>query len=156
MFFVHGELTASVLALYVVVQCVGGVAGTALAQAMFDMELLVLGTKQLRGAGQWLAEGVATFGLVTTILGGLRHRPDAVPMLVVLYIKPGYWFTASTSFANPAVTLPRSFTDSFSGIQPVDVPGFVLAQIIGGLAAAALAAKLFPSASSTDSDPLSH
>ena len=155
-FFVRGELTASLLALYVVVQCVGGVAGTALAHAMFDMELLVLGTKERTGSGKWLAEGVATFGLVTTILGGLRHRPDAVPMLVGLHITAGYWFTASTSFANPAVTLARSFTDSFSGSQPVDMPGSVLAHIFGALAAAALAAWLFPRASSTDSDPLSH
>ena len=155
-FFVRGELTASLLALYVVVQCVGGVAGTALAHAMFDMELLVLGTKERTGSGQWLAEGVATFGLVTTILGGLRQRPDAVPMLVGLYITAGYWFTASTSFANPAVTLARSFTDSFSGIQPADMPGFVLAQIFGALAAAALAAWPLPRASSMDSDPLSH
>ena len=155
-FFARGELTASLLALYVVVQCVGGVAGTALAHAMVDMELLVLGTKERTGSGQWLAEGVATFGLVTTILGGLRHRPDAVPMLVGLYITAGYWFTATTSFANPAVTLARSFTESFSGIQPVDMPGFVLAQIFSALAGAALAAWIFPRASSTDIDPLSH
>ena len=120
---------------------------------MFDMELLVLGTKERAGVGQWLAEGVATFGLITTILGGLRHRPEAVPVLVGLYIMAGYWFTASTSFANPAVTLARSFTDSFAGIQPGDMPAFVLAQIFGALAAAALAAWLFPRALPTDSDP---
>ena len=111
------------------------------------------GHKERAGAGQWLAEGVATFGLITTILGGLRHRPEAVPVLVGLYIMAGYWFTASTSFANPAVTLARSFTDSFSGIQPGDMPAFVLAQIFGALAAAALAAWLFPRALPTDSDP---
>ena len=147
-----GNTIATGAILYVLVQCMGGIAGTVLAHAMFDMELLVLGTKARTGAGQWLAEGVATFGLVTTILGGLRHRPEAVPMLVGLYIMAGYWFTASTSFANPAVTLARSFTDSFSGIQPVDMPGFVLAQIFGALAAAALAAWLFPRALPTDSN----
>ena len=151
-FFARGELTAGLLVLYVLVQCMGGIAGTVLAHAMFDMELLVLGTKARTGAGQWLAEGVATFGLVITILGGLRHRPEAVPMLVGLYIMAGYWFTASTSFANPAVTLARSFTDSFSGIQPVDMPGFVLAQIFGALAAAALAAWLFPRTLPMDSN----
>ena len=152
-FFTRGELTAGLLVLYVLVQCVGGIAGTVLAHAMFDMELLVLGTKERAGAGQWLAEGVATFGLITTILGGLRHRPEAVPVLVGLYIMAGYWFTASTSFANPAVTLARSFTDSFSGIQPGDMPAFVLAQIFGALAAAALAAWLFPRVLLTKSDP---
>ncbi len=149
-FFARGDLAASLLGLYVLVQCIGGVAGTILAHAMFDMDLLVLGTKQRTGGAQWLAEGVATFGLVTTILGGLRHRPDAVPMLVGLYITAGYWFTASTSFANPAVTLARSFTDSFSGIQPLDMPAFVVAQIFGALAAAALSIWLFPSPATGD------
>ena len=149
-FFTRGELTAGLLGLYILVQCVGGVAGTALAHAMFDMDLLVMGSRQRTGGPQWLAEAVATFGLVMTILGGIRHRPDSVPALVGLYITAGYWFTASTSFANPAVTLARSFTDSFSGIQPPDMPGFVLAQCVGALAAAALALLLFPSTRATD------
>lgn len=88
-----------------------------------------------RRHGQWLAEGVATFGLVLTILGGIKYRADAVPMLVGLYITAGYWFTASTSFANPAVTLARGFTDSFSGIRPWDMPGFWAAQITGAVLA---------------------
>ena len=152
-FFARGELTAGLLVIYILVQCAGGIAGTVLAHAMFDMELLNLGTKERSGAGQWLAEGVATFWLITTILGGLRHRPDAVPVLVGLYITAGYWFTASTSFANPAVTLARSFTDSFSGIQPADMPAFVLAQNFGALVAAAVATWLFPRALPTDSGP---
>ena len=152
-FFARGELTAGLLVIYILVQCAGGIAGTVLAHAMLDMELLNLGTKERSGAGQWLAEGVVTFGLITTILGGLRHWPDVVPVLVGLYITAGYWFTASTSFANPAVTLARSFTDSFSGIQPADMPAFVLAQIFGALVAAAVAAWLFPRALPTDSGP---
>ena len=111
--FARGELTAGLLVLYILVLCAGGFAGTVLSHAMFDMELLDLGTKERSGVGQWLAEGVATFGLVTTILGGVCHRPDAVPVLVGLYIMAGYWFTSSTSFANPAVTLARSLPTVF-------------------------------------------
>lgn len=150
MFFARGELAASLLGLYVLVQCIGGVAGTILAHAKFHMDFLVLGTKQRTGGAQWLAEGVATFGLVTTILGGLRHRSDAVPMLFRLYIMAGYWFTVSESFANSAVTLAPSFTDSFSGIQPLDMPAFLVAQIFGALAAAALVVCLFPSPATDD------
>ena len=91
-----------------------------------------------RGKGQWLAEGVATFGLIATILGGLRFRPEAIPWLVGLYITAAYWFTASTSFANPAVAIARGFSDTFAGIRPLDVPAFVLAEIAGAVVALGL------------------
>ena len=121
---------------YVAAQIAGGVLGTVLTHAMFAMPLLQVSQNLRNGGGQWLAELVATFGLLVTILGGVRFRTEAVPMLVGLYITAAYWFTASTSFANPAVTLARAFTDSFSGISPADVPGFILAQITGALLAA--------------------
>ena len=92
------------------------------------------------GAGQWIAEAVATFGLVFTILAGLRFRADAIPWLVGLYITAAYWFTASTSFANPAVAIARAFTDTFAGIRPVDLPGFIAAELAGALIAMAVAA----------------
>jgi glycerol uptake facilitator-like aquaporin len=109
---------------------------------MFDLPLLQPGTRMRSGAAQWLSEGVAAFGLVLTILLGLRHRPAAIPALVASYIFAAYWFTASTSFANPAVTLARSLTRTFAGIRPVDVSGFVLAQLAGALIAVLVAAKL--------------
>ncbi len=102
---------------------------------MFDMTVLQWGVKPRFGLGQWLSEGVATFGLVLTILLGLRHKPGAVPALVALWIVAGYWFTASTSFANPVVTIARALTDSFAGIRPIDIPGFIVAQIAGALLA---------------------
>ena len=126
------------VAAYVAAQVAGGVAGTMLAHAMFDLPLLQLSQTPRSGTGQWLAEAVASFGLIATILGGLRHRPDAVPWLVGLYIIAAYWFTASTSFANPAVAVARALTASFAGIRPADVPAFVLAEIAGALMAAAV------------------
>ena len=109
---------------------------------MFDLPLWQPGTRVRTGASQWLSEGVATFGLVMTILLGVRHRPAAVPALVGAYILAAYWFTASTSFANPAVTLARGLTQSFAGIAPGDVPGFVIAQLLGALVALPTAAVL--------------
>ena len=119
-FVLRREIDARTAAAYVGVQVVGGLAGAVLAHAMFDMDLLQVSTKARTGMGQWLAEGVATFGLVATILATLKARPSAVAAMVGLYISAGYWFTASTSFANPAVTVARSFTDTFSGIAPAD------------------------------------
>ncbi|MEK7342862.1 MAG: MIP/aquaporin family protein [Pseudomonadota bacterium] len=113
-------------------QVAGGLAGTILAHAMFGLPLLALGTKVRTGPDQWLAEAVATFGLLLTIRLGSAFRPAAIPALVAAWIVAAYWFTASTSFANPAVTLARAFTDSFAGIRPVDVLPFVAAQIAGG------------------------
>ncbi|MCR6656561.1 MIP/aquaporin family protein [Devosia ginsengisoli] len=123
---------------YIASQVAGGLAGTMLAQAMFGAPLLELAGQARSGAGLWLAEGVAGFGLVATILVGSALARPALPWLVGLYIVAGYWFTASTCFANPAVTLARAFTDSFSGIRLGDTPGFILAQIVGALLALAL------------------
>ena len=142
-FAVRRELPAGELALYVAAQLIGGIIGTALAHLMFDLVPLVPGIQARTGASQWLAEAVATFALVLAILGGIRYRPDAVPWLVGLTIASAYWFTASTSFANPAVTLARGFTTTFSGIAPGDVPAFVAAQLAGALIAAAASAVLF-------------
>lgn len=128
---------------FMLAQIVGGVAGTLLAHAMFDQPPIQLSGHGRTGAGQWLSEGVATFALVLTILGTLRARPQAVPVSVALVIVAGYWFTASTSFANPAVTIARSLSDSFAGIAPAHVPGFVAAQFAGGIAAWAVAERAF-------------
>ena len=125
--------------LYVVGQIVGAVLGTVLAHAMFGVQLLEVGTQVRAGTAQWLSEGVATFGLIAVILGGLAAQPSAVPWLVGLYITAAYWFTASTSFANPAVTLARGLTTTFSGIRLLDVPAFAAAQLAGAsLAGAAM------------------
>ncbi len=134
-FRLKGELDNKTLIAFVAAQAFGGLAGTALAHAMFELALFTPSVNIRTGHGQFIAEAVATFGLVMTILGGIKYRAEAVPMLVGLYITAGYWFTASTSFANPAVTLARGFTDSFSGIRPVDMPLFWAAQIIGAVLA---------------------
>ena len=131
----RGELDTPTALSYVAVQVVAAIAGVLLAHAMFDLPLWQPGTHARTGAAQWLSEGVATFGLLLTILLGLRHRAAAIPALVASYIFAAYWFTASTSFANPAVTLARAFTQSFAGIRPEDVLGFVLAQLAGALLA---------------------
>ena len=126
------ELRVSRLVPYVAAQVLGAVAGTVLAHAMFAEPLLQTSTHLRTGAAQWLSEVVATFGLVGTILAVARSRPSAVAYAVGLYIAGAYWFTASTSFANPAVTLARSLSDSFAGIAPASVAGFVLAELSGG------------------------
>ncbi len=128
---------------YIAVQILGGIAGALLAHGMFDLSLLQTATKIRTGGPQWLAEIVATFGLVFTIFAGLKQAPAAIPWLVGLYITAAYWFTASTSFANPAVAIARSFTDTFSGIRPFDLPGFVLAQVVGALVGVVVAGWLF-------------
>jgi len=134
-FRLKGALDNRTFIAFVAAQSVGGLLGTGLAHAMFEMALFTPSVNIRAGHGQFIAEAVATFGLVMTILGGLKYRADAVPMLVGLYITAGYWFTASTSFANPAVTLARGFTDSFSGIRPIDMPAFWAAQFIGAVLA---------------------
>jgi len=128
---------------YIVVQCLGGIVGTILAHLMFDLAPLMVGTTARSGPSQLLAEAIATFVLVFTILGGLRHAPAAVPWLVGLVIMAAYWFTASTSFANPAVTLARAFTTTFAGIAINHVPGFVAAQLVGAVAGMTLSSTLF-------------
>lgn len=120
---------------YVLAQVLGGVAGTLTAHLMFALPLVELASKVRTGPAQWFSEGVATFGLVAVILAGIKFEQKAVPCLVGLYITAAYWFTASTSVANPAVALARSLTDTFSGIRPVDLPGFWLAEIAGALIA---------------------
>lgn len=134
-FVLQGTLEKRIALLYVAAQIAGGLVGMLIAHAMFEEPLFQASEKLRTGPAQWLAEFVATFGLLATILGCVRFRADAVPYAVGLYITAGYWFTASTSFANPAVTIARSFTDTFSGIRPLDAPGFIIAQILGAVAA---------------------
>jgi glycerol uptake facilitator-like aquaporin len=123
---------------YVLAQIAGGVAGTLLAHAMFALPLWDASLKVRTGGPQWLAEGVAAFGLLVTILAGLKFNRPAVPWLVGLYITAAYWFTSSTSFANPAVAIARSLTNTFSGIRPLDLPGFILAELSGAAIALVL------------------
>jgi glycerol uptake facilitator-like aquaporin len=144
-FAARGETPWSEVLPYIVVQCVGGVLGTVLAHLMFDLAPLAIGIKARSGPSQWLAEAVATFSLVLTILGGLRYAPTAIPWLVGLVITAAYWFTASTSFANPAVTLARGFTTTFAGIAMNHVPAFVIAQLVGAAIGALVSVALFPS-----------
>ena len=128
------ELPTNEAALYVIAQIAGGIAGTMAAHLMFGLPPLDFSTKVRTGGPQWFAEAVAAFGLVATILAGIRFQGTAVPWLVGLYITAAYWFTASTSFANPAVAIARSLTNTFSGIRPADLPGFILAELCGAFA----------------------
>jgi glycerol uptake facilitator-like aquaporin len=131
---------------YVVVQLLGGIAGTVTAHVMFDLAPLAIGITARSGASQWFSEAVATFTLVFVILGGLRYAPQAIPWLVGLTITAAYWFTSSTSFANPAVTLARGFTTTFAGIAINHVPGFVVAQLVGAGVASLFCILMFPTA----------
>lgn len=124
-------------------QLLGGILGVWAAHLMFGEPIWQLSAKVRTGPGQWAGEFIATFGLLLTILGTLRHRPEAVPTSVALYIVAAYWFTSSTSFANPAITVARALSDSFAGIAPANVPGFIAAQLAGALAAHLVAAFLF-------------
>ncbi|MEM7635240.1 MAG: MIP/aquaporin family protein [Pseudomonadota bacterium] len=123
---------------YVLAQIAGGIIGTWAAHLMFELDVVQLSQTVRSGSAQWFAEFVATFGLMAVILGGIKFRSDAVPWLVGLYITAAYWFTASTSFANPAVAISRALTDTFSGIRPVDLPGFITAELIGAAIAVAV------------------
>lgn len=138
------EFTIGNAGAYIGAQVIGGVAGAWVAHFMFELPLWQLSATIRTGAGQWLAEGIATFGLLLTILGCNARTPLAVPYAVGLYITSAYWFTASTSFANPAVTIARALSDTFAGIAPAGVPAFIVAQLVGMLAAVAVAAWLFP------------
>jgi glycerol uptake facilitator-like aquaporin len=142
-FALRREIAANDVLGYVAAQIVGGIAGTLLAHAMFELPLLEVSATVRSGSGQWLAEAVAAFGLIFTILAGLRARPDAIPWLVGLYITAAYWFTASTSFANPAVAIARALSDTFAGIRPIDLPGFIIAELIGAVIAAGVTGWLF-------------
>ncbi len=154
-FALRRELAARDAVAYAIAQVVGGIVGTLLAHAMFALPLLETSTKVRTGAGQWLAEAVATFGLVAVILAGLRFRRQATPWLVGLYIVAAYWFTASTSFANPAVAIARALTNTFAGIRPIDVPGFIVAELAGALVALGLTTWLLrvPDATHVPIDP---
>jgi glycerol uptake facilitator-like aquaporin len=130
-------------AAYIAAQLVFGILGAWAAHLMFDLPTLQLSVKARTGLGQWIGEAIATFGLILTILGTVRFRREWVPASVALYITAAYWFTSSTSFANPAITIARSLTNSFAGIAPPDVPAFIAAQLFGAFAAALVARWLF-------------
>jgi len=153
---IRRELPWPALGPYLLAQVAGAVVGVAIAHLMFELPALTTGIKTRTGAAQWLAETVATFGLLLTILGGVRFMPKAVPALVACYIVAAYWFTASTSFANPAVTVARSLTDTFSGIRPVDVPGFIGAQLVGMALALVAARALFSDDAPTPPESTPH
>jgi len=144
-FAIRGELPWSVAGVYIVSQFVGAIAGVWLAHLMFELALWQFSTTIRTGPGQWLAEAVATFGLLLTIFGCLAARPDAIAYAVGLYITAAYWFTASTSFANPAVTIARSLSNTFAGIAPEGASAFIIAQLVGMFAAVGLAHWLYPS-----------
>jgi glycerol uptake facilitator-like aquaporin len=139
----RGEVTWRDASMYIAAQVASGILGAWAAHLMFDLPTLQLSVKARTGLGQWVAEAIATFGLILTILGTLRHRPQWVPASVALYITAAYWFTSSTSFANPAITIARSLSDTFAGIAPHDVPLFVLAQLVGAALAATVSRSLF-------------
>ncbi|MBO6892808.1 MAG: aquaporin family protein [Roseibium sp.] len=138
-FWLREELGLALAGAYMASQILGGICGSLIAHVMFELPVWQASTTVRTGSAQWVAEVVATFGLLASILAGIRFREAAVPWLVGLYITAAYWFTASTSFANPAVAISRAFTDTFAGIRPIDLPGFILAEFIG----AALALALF-------------
>ncbi|QCI63995.1 aquaporin [Phreatobacter stygius] len=137
-FALRRELPIAEAASYAAAQILGGIAGTIIAHLMFALPMIDLALKVRTGGALWFAEWVAAFGLVATILGGLRFAPSAIPWLVGLYITAAYWFTASTSFANPAVAIARALTNTFAGIRPWDLPGFIVAEVIGAVCALAL------------------
>jgi glycerol uptake facilitator-like aquaporin len=139
----RGELPWPLAGLYIAAQIAGGIAGVWAAHLMFELPVLQFSLTQRAGTGQWFAEGVATFGLLLTILGCAARSPSAIPYAVGLYITSAYWFTASTSFANPAVTIARSLSDTFAGIAPSGVIAFVAAQLLGAAFAALLAQWLW-------------
>jgi glycerol uptake facilitator-like aquaporin len=134
-FALRGEISWQIALLYVAVQAIAAIAGVWIAHLMFDLPVWQISSTVRSGAGQWLAEAVATFGLLLTIFGCLARAPSAIPYAVGLYITSAYWFTASTSFANPAVTIARSVSDTFAGIAPAGAPSFIVAQFVGMFAA---------------------
>ncbi len=134
-FALRGEVAWPTAAIYIVAQVFGGLVGVWAAHLMFELPVWQFSITQRTGPGQWLAEAVATFGLLLTVFGCVSRRPDSVPYAVGLYITAAYWFTASTSFANPAVTIARSLSDTFAGIAPAGVAAFIAAQLAGALAA---------------------
>ena len=142
-FWLRRETDTAVALRYIPAQIAGGIIGVWLTHLMFDLPIWQFSETTRSGLGQWTSEAIATFGLLFVIVGGLRSKPDAVPTLVGLYITGAYWFTSSTSFANPAVTIARAFSDTFAGIAPADAPMFVVMQVIGLGVALALLPWLF-------------
>ena len=134
---------------YIPIQIACGILGAWAAHLMFELPALQVSVRARTGLGQWVGEAIATFGMVLTIIGSVRHRPAWVPATVALYIAAAYWFTSSTSFANPAITMARSLSDSFAGIAPADVPAFVAAQLAGAALAALAAQWLFDGSEKT-------
>lgn len=142
-FFLRRDISAADAVPYVIIQIIGGILGVWAAHMMFDLDILQASTTNRTGVAQWFSEILATFGLLFVIFGGLRNKPDAVPTLVALYITGAYWFTSSTSFANPAVTIARGFSDTFAGINPAHIPMFIVMQIVGVGIAALILPRLF-------------
>ncbi len=143
-FALRGEIAPKNAAIYVACQIAGGIIGVWLTHVQFGLDILQASTTARTGIAQWVSEGLATFGLLFVILGGVRHRSEAVPTLVALYITGAYWFTASTSFANPAVTISRGFTDTFAGIDPAHIAAFVIVQLLIAVVSTPVFRWLFP------------
>ena len=142
-FLIRQEIDTRTALYYSVVQIMGGISGALVAHIMFELPLIEASSTARTGVSQWVAEFVATFGLIASILGCLKTRPEAIPYAVGLFISAGYWFTSSTSFANPAVTIARTMTNTFSGIAPVDAPAFILTQLFSASVAAVVLGWLF-------------
>ncbi|MDB2390523.1 aquaporin family protein [Alphaproteobacteria bacterium] len=142
-FVIRKDISVQMALLYIIIQIMGAICGAMLAHFMFEESLIQVSQNVRTGSAQIGSEAVATFGLIMVIFGGIRFRPDSVPWLVGLYIMAAYWFTASTSFANPAVTVARSLTDSFSGIRPIDAPGFIISQLVAAMIATYVLGWLF-------------
>lgn len=143
-FLLRGEMTVETSMRYVAVQIAGCVIGAVIAHAMFELPLLQVAETDRSGLAQMLSEGVATFALVFAIFGAIKHAPNAVPAAVALAIMAGYWWTASTSLANPAISMARALSDTFAGVRPADLPGFVVAQCLGAALATGVSMILFP------------
>lgn len=142
-FLLRKEISSRLAVIYIIIQILGCIIGAWLAHAMFELPILQLATTDRSGLSKILAEALATFTLVFAIFGAIRHAPKSVPMAVALAIMAGYWWTSSTSFANPAITIARSLSDSFAGVSPVNVPGFIIGQLIGAIAATVMSHILF-------------
>lgn len=151
-FFMRGEIGSALAVLFVITQIAGCVSGALFAHVMFELPLLQEAATERAGVAKMIAEAAATFALVFAILGTLRWRPEAVPAAVALVIAAGYWWTSSTSFANPAISIARALSDTFAGIRPADVPGFIIAQCIGAALAVGASAVLYPRESNNDSE----
>lgn len=147
---VRGRIAWPVAVTYVVVQCLGGIGGTVVANAMFGEPLVAFSEHGRAGSSLIFSEGVATFGLLLVIFGSARRSVETVAAFVGLYIASAYWFTSSTSFANPAATIARAFTDTFTGIAPASIPGFLIGQVAGAVAAVVVCGWLWPTASSDE------